>query len=136
MSSFWERLLGRSNLRGTGQQAKDRLQFVLLHDRLNMSPERMEAMKQEILAVISKYVSVDEQKVDIALQRRDSASLLIAEVPFLTTVHSDDDEEDEDRGQIQAEDEDNAEAPPPAKKTRRKKTTPVEDPNETKEDDA
>ncbi|MCL4250030.1 MAG: cell division topological specificity factor MinE [Anaerolineae bacterium] len=134
MSSFWERLLGRSNLRGTGQQAKDRLQFVLLHDRLNMSPERMEAMKQEILAVISKYVSVDEQKVDIALQRRDSASLLIAEVPFLTTIHKDDDEVDENREQQQAEDE--VEAPPPTKKSRRKKASPAEDANEMPEDDA
>ncbi|MCA9903937.1 MAG: cell division topological specificity factor MinE [Anaerolineae bacterium] len=138
MSSFWERLLGRSNVRGTGQQAKDRLQFVLLHDRLNMSPERMEAMKQEILAVISKYVSIDEQKVDIALQRRDSASLLIAEVPFLTTVQSDADEEDADRSQPQAQvqAEDEAEAPPPAKKTRRKKAPPAGDSKETQEDDA
>ncbi|MBE0690429.1 MAG: cell division topological specificity factor MinE, partial [Anaerolineae bacterium] len=71
MSNFWERLLGRVNVRGSGQQAKDRLQFVLLHDRLNMSPERMEAMKREILDVISKYVSIDSDNVDIALQRRE-----------------------------------------------------------------
>jgi len=98
-------------MRGSGQQAKDRLQFVLLHDRLNMSPERMEAMKREILGVISKYVSIDSENVDIALQRRESASLLIAEVPFIKTVETLD--EDETPEPI---------SPPPTRKPRRKKT--------------
>jgi cell division topological specificity factor len=83
MANFLERLFGRGSHSGTGQIAKDRLQFVLLHDRLNLAPERMEEMKREILAVISKYLTIDNDQVDIALQRRDSASLLVAEVPFL-----------------------------------------------------
>ena len=46
----------------------------------------MEEMKQEILAVISKYVSVDSDNVDIALQKRERDSLLVAEIPFLKTL--------------------------------------------------
>src|SRR5215207_5318861 len=82
MASFFDRLMGRTPTKGSSSKAKERLQFVLVHDRMNLPPERLEAMKQEILAVISKYVSVDDKNVDIALQQRDRDSLLIAEIPF------------------------------------------------------
>jgi len=85
MPEFLDRILGRTPPKKSSSTAKERLQFVLVHDRINLPPERMEAMKQEILAVISKYVSVDSENVDIALQNRDRASLLVAEIPFLKT---------------------------------------------------
>ncbi|MDX2138552.1 MAG: cell division topological specificity factor MinE [Chloroflexota bacterium] len=84
MANIWERLFGRGeDANGTGKQAKSRLQFVLLHDRMAIAPEKMEEMKAEILEVIKKYLTVDSAQFDIALQRRESASLLVAEVPFL-----------------------------------------------------
>jgi cell division topological specificity factor len=82
MASFLDRVFGRPAPKGSGTMAKERLQFVLVHDRINLPPERLEEMKQEILAVISKYVSVADKGVDIALQQRDRDNLLIAEVPF------------------------------------------------------
>ncbi len=85
MPEFLDRILGRTPPKKTGTMAKERLQFVLVHDRINLPPEKLEAMKQEILAVISKYVSVDSDNVDIALQNRERASLLVAEIPFLKT---------------------------------------------------
>lgn len=82
MAGFWERILGRGG-KGSGATAKQRLQFVLVHDRINLPPEKLAQMKQEILAVISKYVAVDEDHVDIALQQGDRrGSMLKAEVPF------------------------------------------------------
>ncbi|NWF68227.1 MAG: cell division topological specificity factor MinE [Chloroflexi bacterium] len=85
MSGFLDRLLGRG--KGSGATAKQRLQFILVHDRINLSPERMEEMKREILAVISKYVNVDDDHVDIALQQGNQrGSVLVAEVPFTKAV--------------------------------------------------
>jgi cell division topological specificity factor len=90
MAGFWERILGRGG-KGSGATAKARLQFVLVHDRINLPPEKLALMKQEILAVISKYVNVDEDHVDIALQQGDSrGSMLIAEIPF-TKANEDND---------------------------------------------
>ncbi len=83
MPEFLDRLFGRTAHKKSGSLAKERLQFVLVHDRINLPPERMDAMKKEILAVISKYVSVDDENVDIALQQRERASLLVAEIPFV-----------------------------------------------------
>jgi cell division topological specificity factor len=62
--------------------AKERLQFILVHDRINLPPERLAAMKAEILDVISKYVAVEREKVDIGLVQRDRDSLIKAEIPF------------------------------------------------------
>jgi cell division topological specificity factor len=82
MSGFLDRMFGRSS-KGTGRTAKDRLQFILVHDRINLPPERLKQMKEEILAVISKYVEIDRERVDIALEQRDrSNSKIIAEIPF------------------------------------------------------
>lgn len=85
MQDFLGRLFGRSS-KGSGSLAKERLQFVLIHDRINLPPERMEEMKKEILAVIAKYVTIDNDNVDIALQNRDRLNLLVAEVPFVKAV--------------------------------------------------
>lgn len=82
MASFWERMMGRGNRR-SGSTAKDRLRFVLIHDRINLTPERMEAMKEEILQVISKYVHIERDQVDIALTQSDrNDSRIIADIPF------------------------------------------------------
>ncbi len=90
MSGFFERLLGRTSNKGSGTTAKERLQFILVHDRINLPPERLQAMKAEILEVISKYVSVSSDDVDIFLEQRDRDSLIKAEIPF--TVVNDKDE--------------------------------------------
>ena len=82
MSGFFERLLGRTSSKGSGVTAKERLQFILVHDRINLPPDRLQAMKAEILEVISKYVSVDSDDVDIFLEQRDRDSLIKAEIPF------------------------------------------------------
>jgi cell division topological specificity factor len=95
MSELLDRIFGRKTKK-SGTMAKERLQFVLVHDRINLPPERMEAMKKEILAVISKYVSVDQENVDIALQNRDRASLLVAEIPFLKALEGVDPDENDD----------------------------------------
>ena len=82
MTNLLSRLFGRAR-KGSGATAKDRLRFVLQHDRINLPPERMEEMKREILAVIVKYLVVDKDRVEIDLEQRDRThSKLVAEIPF------------------------------------------------------
>ena len=83
MTSLLNRLFGRPR-KGSGKTAKDRLRFVLQHDRINLPPERLEEMKRDILAVIVKYVVVDKDRVEIALEQRDrNHSKLVAEIPVV-----------------------------------------------------
>ena len=81
MSNFIDRLLGRPP--ASAQMAKERLQFVLIHDRTDISPAVMEAMKDEIIAVISKHVSIDRSAVEINLTQQDRENRLVANIPLM-----------------------------------------------------
>lgn len=48
--------------------AKDRLKLLLIHDRMNCSTELLEMMKADIIAVISKYVDVDNDGFNIEIE--------------------------------------------------------------------
>lgn len=105
MSNIIGRLFGRGKDESSAQAAKRRLQFVLVHDRINLPPDIMTAMKEEILQVISKYVQVAGDAIDVALQPRDGeVSLLITEVPFTKTLAkptlSPDDEDLDESGPV------------------------------------
>jgi cell division topological specificity factor len=52
--------------------AKDRLKLVLVSDRANCSPEIMEQMKNDIINVISKYVEIDTEGLDIKITQTES----------------------------------------------------------------
>lgn len=52
--------------------AKDRLKLVLVSDRANCSPEIMEQIKNDIINVISKYVEIDVEHLDIKIDQTDS----------------------------------------------------------------
>lgn len=82
MSGLFDRFRGRAPGKGSSATAKERLQFILVHDRINLPPEKLQAMKAEIMEVISKYVQVDSDNVEVALQQRERDSLIIAEIPF------------------------------------------------------
>jgi len=81
---------------------------VLVHDRMNLPPEQLEAMKQEILEVIARYVSFDASTVEIALEQRNRDSLLVAEIPFSNQrdVSKVDDEEDDNNEEEDDNDDD------------------------------
>lgn len=82
MPGLLDWLRGRSATKSSSSVAKERLQVILVHDRISLPAEKLQAMKEEILAVISKYVSVRGDEVDIALQHRNRSNLLVAEIPF------------------------------------------------------
>lgn len=54
--------------------AKDRLKLLLVSDRANCSPELMEQIKNEIIQVISKYMDIDTQGLDIQITETESES--------------------------------------------------------------
>ena len=58
--------------KGTSSIAKDRLKLVLVSDRAGCSPEIMEQIKNDIIAVISKYIEIDLEGLDIKIMQTDS----------------------------------------------------------------
>jgi cell division topological specificity factor len=83
MQNFIDRLLGRSESK-SAQTAKERLQFVLIHDRTDISPAVMEQLKDEIIAVISKHVDINRAGVEINLSQSARENRLVANIPLMT----------------------------------------------------
>ena len=53
--------------KNSGDVAKDRLKLLLVSDRANCSPDVMELIKNDIINVISKYMIIDTDGLDIQI---------------------------------------------------------------------
>ncbi len=73
---------------GSKDVAKERLKLVLVHDRVNVSSSFLEMIKGEIIKVISDYMEIDEENLDMKMTRikreEDDALLpaLVANIPI------------------------------------------------------
>jgi cell division topological specificity factor len=81
--SFIERLFGKGE-KSAKTVAKDRLRLVLMHDRADIPAPMMEEMRREILLVLSKYVDIDENALEVNLERADNSNTvaLVANIPI------------------------------------------------------
>lgn len=61
--------------------AKDRLKVVLIHDRANISPEVMQALKNDIIEVISHYMDINKNEMEISLENDSNSVALLANIP-------------------------------------------------------
>ena len=65
--------------------AKDRLKLVLIHDRAMLSSGMLEQMKDDIIAVISKYVDIDKESLNIDIAENPDntrRTTLVANIPL------------------------------------------------------
>lgn len=64
--------------------AKERLQFILIHDKIKLSPEEMKKMKRELLQVLSKYIDIDDtqSKMEVDHSGDNGMTALIANFPI------------------------------------------------------
>lgn len=75
------------NEKKSGQIAKERLQLVLVHDRASVSPEVMEQLKNDIIAVISKYMDINKSGMEISLANDSDSVALVANIPVQSFHH-------------------------------------------------
>lgn len=80
--NIFNRLLGRAE--PTSRDiAKDRLRLVLVQDRVNLSSEKMNELKDDLIKVISKYVEIDRDGIEISLTQSARQSRLTANIPVV-----------------------------------------------------
>jgi cell division topological specificity factor len=66
---------------GSKQIAKERLRLVLVHDRVNVSPQFMEVLKEDMIKVISTYMEINEKEMEVNLTQSNSSVALVANIP-------------------------------------------------------
>ena len=79
-------LLDLFKKKGSGDVAKDRLKLLLVSDRANCSPEVMEMIKNDIIKVISKYMVIDAEGLDIQITSTESDSNNGSVPAFFATI--------------------------------------------------
>ena len=61
--------------------AKERLRLVLIHDRASLSPELIDALRSDLIKVISKYMDIDEDALEVNFDKNESQVALVANIP-------------------------------------------------------
>ena len=107
-----------------GSNAKDvacnRLKLVLMQDRTNLTPAIMDRMRKELIELLSKYMELDRELLDLNFEHEDEQMALMLSIPVIRAKNEDEineilAKEDEEKARIEelkgandgANDEDN-----------------------------
>ena len=66
--------------RGSGQVARERMQVVLMHDRLDLTPDILQALKNDIMVVLSRYMEIDDQTIKVDFEQGKNYTALVSNV--------------------------------------------------------
>ncbi len=77
MLSILRRFFGE---RSSSKFARRRMQVVLMHDRLDITPDIMEAVRNDIIGVLSRYMEIDNGSVKVDLEQGKDFMALISNV--------------------------------------------------------
>lgn len=81
MLDFFSRMFGKET-GSSGNVAKERLRLVLVHDRASVSPEFLQLLKNDLIQVISKYMEIDENSLEVNLDSNNNDQVaLVANIP-------------------------------------------------------
>lgn len=85
MFEFIQRALGlkKDDPTASKHTAKERLRLVLVHDRASMSPTTLEALKEDLIRVISEYMEIDQAGLEVCLNNEDDSVALVCNIPIL-----------------------------------------------------
>jgi cell division topological specificity factor len=80
--NLWSEIGKIFGKRPSGETAKSRLQLLLVHDRAGLEGGRLEQLRRELVAVLARYVDVDQEAVEIEVHREAGLSALVVNSPL------------------------------------------------------
>ena len=67
----------RRESNNSAEIAKDRLQIIVAQSRSkDNEPDYLPQLQKELLEVISKYISIEQDQIDVQLEKQDECSVL------------------------------------------------------------
>lgn len=95
------------------ENAKDvacnRLRVVLMQDRTNLTPELLQRMRQELIELLSKYVEMDKEALELNFEQDGNQMALMLSIPVLRAKEESEIEEAEAQDEAEVSDEDSDE---------------------------
>ena len=82
--NFLARLFQMIGKQKSKETAIKRLQLVLIHDRTDISPETMENLRRDLIGVISNYLEIEEEKIELDLAKEERTGARGANTPSRT----------------------------------------------------
>lgn len=67
----------------TKETAVNRLRLVLMQDRTNLTPEILHRMRSELIEVLSKYVELDKEALELNFEQEDEHMALMLSIPVV-----------------------------------------------------
>lgn len=133
--------------------AANRLRLVLMQDRTNLTPRVLEQMRSELVDLLSKYLEMDKDLLELNFEQEGDQVALMLSIPVIrakdeeeieatlaaqsiNSEESEEESESEEENQetdeeveanIEAEEEETSEEMPKPKRRRPKKVTPPEE---------
>lgn len=103
-ANFYNKIMGFFHQHEEEENAKDvaynRLKLVLMQDRTNLNPQLLERMRGEMIELLSKYVEMDKDLLELNFEQEGDSMALMLSIPVLRAK-----EEEEIEAALKAEDE-------------------------------
>lgn len=77
--------------------ACNRLKLVLMQDRTNLTPAIMDRMRKELIELLSKYVELDKELLDLNFEHEDNQMALMLSIPVIRAKNEEEIQEMIDR---------------------------------------
>ena len=61
--------------------ARQRLQVVLVQDRFSLPTDTLEALKNDLVEVISKYLDIDKNSIEVEVKHTAGSVVLVTNIP-------------------------------------------------------
>ena len=111
LANLYNKVLGffRQTDKEQEESSKDtacnRLRVVLMQDRTNLTPELMERMRREMVDLLSKYVEMDKEALELNLEQDGDQVALMLSIPVIRAK-----DEEEIKAALEAEDKEKEDA--------------------------
>ena len=84
--SFFNKTDEKSNAKDV---ACNRLKLVLMQDRTNLTPAIMDRMRRELIELLSKYMELDRELLDLNFEHEDEQMALMLSIPVIRAKNED-----------------------------------------------
>ena len=69
--------------RRASEESRERLRLILTLDRASLSPRMVDALKEDIRQVVSRYLVIDEENLEVNLESRHDRMALLITIPVV-----------------------------------------------------